>query len=76
MLNGAAIARRRDRQLHLWGGWHNAAFQRSRKLPNLASLLRKLEPLRVMSPKELRRSIVSSFMALGAKVTFRKKGEG
>lgn len=76
IFTGDAIRRRRDRQHGLWTAWHVAAFERQKRLPPLAPMLRKLEPVRVMSPKQLRNAVLSMAHALGATVTIRKKGEG
>ncbi len=76
----AAFKGHRDRsirahQLALYEAWHTAAFYRSKKMPELLPMLRKLEPSRVMSPKALRSVIVGAAMAMGAKVRIVKKGE-
>ncbi len=44
-------------------------------MPELAPMLRKLEPSQVMSPKAMRSAIIGTAMALGAKVRHVKKGE-
>jgi len=66
----------RQRQLHMWAAWHEAAFERQKRLPDLNAILRKLEPARVMSPRELRAAVLSMAAALDAKVIRRKKNEG
>lgn len=75
--DGAATARRRARQQDLWTAWHIANFSNAKKLPDLGPLLRKLEPLenRVMSPRDVRQTILGMAEAMGAKITVRKKGE-
>lgn len=74
---GAAIKVRRDRQGDLWMAWHIANLNNAKKLPDLAQLMRKLEPMesRVMSPRAQRNSILALAAAFGAKVIYRKKGE-
>lgn len=74
-LAGDAIRRRRDRQTAMWAAWHGAAFERSKRLPNIAALLAKMEPKREMSHRELRASILGIANAMGAKVIYRKRGE-
>lgn len=74
--DGEAIRRRRDRQLHLWAHYQGEGLHRTKALPNLTGLLRKLEPMRVMSPRGLRNAILNMARAMGAKVTRRKKGDG
>lgn len=76
-LEGAAIRRRRDRQLAAWHAWHVANFTNAKKLPDLNQVLRKLEPAesRVMSPKAQRATILGMAAAMGAEVVYRKKGE-
>jgi 5-formyltetrahydrofolate cyclo-ligase len=76
-LEGAAIARRRDRQLTVWAAWHTANFTNAKKLPDLQQVLRKLEPAesRVMSPKAQRSTILGLAAAFGAEIVYRKKGE-
>lgn len=74
---GAAIARRRDRQFAVWHAWHAANFTNAKKLPDLQTVLRKLEPPenRVMSAKAQRSTILGLAAAFGAEVVYRKKGE-
>lgn len=74
---GAATARRRCRQNDLWHAWHVANLSNAKKLPELAQLMLKLEPpeSRVMSPRAQRATILGMAAAMGAKITYRKKGE-
>lgn len=74
---GASIARRRQQQAALWAAWHQASLTNAKKLPDLAQMLRKLEPAenRVMSPKQLRGTILGLAQAFGADIVRRKKGE-
>jgi hypothetical protein len=76
-LEGAAIARRRERQFALWHAWNAANLVNAKKLPDLNQMLRKLEPPenRVMSPKAQRQTILGMAAAMGAEVVYRKKGE-
>ena len=70
---GDALRRRRDRHAIMWGAWHGAAFERSKRMPNLGSLLAKMEPKREMSNREQRASIMAFARAMGATVEYRKK---
>jgi hypothetical protein len=70
---GDALRRRRDRQAIMWGAWHGAAFERSKRMPNLGTLLAKLEPKREMSNREQRASIIAFAKAMGATVEIRKR---
>lgn len=74
-LKGAGIRRRRDRQLSVFTAWHVEAFQRTKgRLPPLADLLRKMEPARIMSPQQLRASIIAAARAMGSQVIEIKRG--
>jgi hypothetical protein len=73
LLKGEATRRRRNRQADLWAHWHGAAFERQKRLPDLAAMLRQLEPRRVMSNREMRAQVMAMADALGAKVIRRKK---
>ena len=70
---GDSVRRRRERQTVMWGAWHGAAFERAKRMPNLKTLLQKMEPSRVMSNRELRASIVGVAHALGAEVVHVKR---
>jgi hypothetical protein len=76
-LEGAAIKMRRERHLAMWHAWNAANLGNAEKLPDLAQLLRKLEPPenRVMSPRDQRQAILGLATAFGAEVIYRKKGE-
>lgn len=76
LIKGEAMRRRRNRQADLWAHWHGAAFARQKRLPDLPTILRKMEPMRVMSPRELRAAVLAMAESLGAKVIRRKKNEG
>lgn len=55
---------------------HNTEnFARTKRLPRLQDVLRKLWPPRVMSAKEQHASIMAMARAMGARVIHRKKGE-
>lgn len=69
------MRRRRDRSASIWAAWHQAAFVRQKRLPDLGGILRKLEPPRVMSAREQHRSIMGIAKAMGAKVRHVKRGE-
>jgi len=75
-MQGEALRRRRDRQTLLWAAWHGAAWTRSKTFPNadkLNGMLRKMDPPRVMTPREQRGAILGIAKALGAEVVYRKK---
>jgi hypothetical protein len=74
-ISGDAVRRRRDRQAIMWGAWHGAAFERSKRMPNLGTLLAKMEPKREMSSRELRASILGIAKAMNAETVYRKRGE-
>lgn len=71
---GRNIVQRRQHQLGLFEAWHTAAFYRSKKMPVLADLLRKMEPGRVMSSRAIRAAIIGAAQAMGAVVRIVKKG--
>lgn len=73
VLKAAARRRREERMLAIFHSWHAAAFERQKRLPDLAGILRKMEPARVMSPREVRASIFGIAKAMGAKVRHVKK---
>lgn len=54
--------------------WRIEAYQRIKRLPNLSEELRKLDPPRVMSPREQRASILGMAKAMGATVRYVEKG--
>lgn len=72
---GAVIRTRTTWKAHLWGAWQTANLNRAgKKFPDLKSLLRKLDPARIMGNVEMRQSLLAAARAMGAKVTIRKKG--
>lgn len=71
---GRVLISRRQHQLAIYAAWHTASYERTRKLPNLAATLRKLEPARLMSPKTLRDAIVGIAQTMGATVRIVPKG--
>jgi hypothetical protein len=75
VIAGDAIRRRRDRQAIMWGAWHGAAFERSKRMPDLRAILRKMEPMREMTNREMRASIMGIAQAMGATVEYRKKAQ-
>ncbi len=72
---GAQKQRIRERQLTLWQAWQTANFTNAKRLPALEPLLRKLEPGRAMSNREVRATLLGMAQAMGALVVRRKKGE-
>lgn len=68
LLGGAALRARRDHKLTLWGAWQGDNLRRAKKLPELAGLLRKLDPRRVMSASAIRSTIIALAEQMGAKV--------
>lgn len=70
---GHAVRARRERQIVMIGAWHTAAFTRAKKIPDLKSLLQKMEPPRVMSNRDLRASILGIAHAMNATVEYRKR---
>lgn len=72
---GASLARKRGRQLTLWGAWWNANLANAKKLPPLDKVMRWLEPAKTMSPRVQRNQILGMAQAMGALVIRRKKGE-
>lgn len=76
VLDAAARRRREERMLAVFTSWHAAAFSRQKRLPDLAAILRKMEPPRVMSAREQRASIMGIAKAMGARVRYVKKAGG
>lgn len=72
-LKGEHLRRRRDRQQIVFGAWHGESFARHKRLPNLTDILRKMEPSRVMSPREQRAAIMGIAEAMGATVTYKRR---
>lgn len=74
VLKGAILSEARERKASLWGAWMTANFQRAKKLPDLAPLLRKLDPVPVsMTAREIRAAVVGMAKAMGAKITQKKR---
>lgn len=73
---GAGLNHTRDQKMRLWQSWTNANFTRAKRLPELAPLLRKIDPSPVkMSAKAIRQTVFAMASALGAKVTrIKRKG--
>lgn len=63
----------RQMQVATFAAWQNQNLSRHKRLPNLADLLRKLEPARVMSAKAIRGAIMNMAKAMGAEVRYVKK---
>lgn len=60
--------------LELWAHYQGQSLRRQKRLPRLRDLLRKFFPLPVMSAKAQHHAIMSMAKAMGARVTYRKKG--
>lgn len=73
VLKGERLRHIRHQKLSLWTAWNNANFTRAKKLPDLAALLRRLDPSETMSPRAIRRAVLDMASAIGAKITRRKK---
>ncbi len=72
---GEALRDVRWRKKSVWASWNTANFTRAKKLPDLAGLLRKMDPSPVMmTAKQLRGVIFGIAQTMGAKITRRKKG--
>lgn len=63
----------RQMQVALFGAWQGQHLSRHKVLPRLSGLLRKLEPMRVMSPKAIRAAVMNMAKAMGAEVRYVKK---
>ena len=75
ILDGQQKRRTRDMQLAVFAGWHNVNLSRHKRLPSLPPLLRKFEPVRVMSGKAIHAAVRQMAKALGAAVRTVKRGE-
>lgn len=73
VMRGAALNAKRAHQLALFESYHVESFARTKRLPTLKSLLRKLEPARVMSRDAIRSVVLGMAEAMGAQVVRRKK---
>jgi len=73
-LAGEHVRRRRNRQEIMFGAWHGAAFERAKRIPDLNTLLRKMEPVREMSNQQMRAFVLGMAKAMDAKVTHVKRG--
>lgn len=74
-ISGAATLRRRHRQDALWAAWHGESFARNKRLPNIANILRKMEPSKEMTVTEIRASVHSMALAMGAEIVHVKRSE-
>lgn len=74
-LEGQQKARTRSMQLAVFHAWQNQNLSRHKKLPALVGLLRKLEPVRVMSAQAIRSAVRNMAKAMGADFKVVKKGE-
>jgi hypothetical protein len=73
LFRGRNLAASRAHKLAIFTAWHEAAFVRQKRLPNLADMLRKMAPSRVMSTREMRQAIFQAARAMGAKVRIVEK---
>lgn len=73
VLQGSTLRARRDHKLALFNAWHGANLRRGKRLPELRTLLRKLDPVRVMSAGSIRAAVMGIAQALGANVVRKKK---
>ncbi len=73
LLGGAALRARREHKLVLWGHWQGQNLRRSKRLPDLRQLLRKLDPARVMSGQAIRAAILGIAESMGARVVRKSK---
>lgn len=73
-IRGAFIRDARVRKESLWAAWQTANFTRSKRLPDLLPLLRKLDPVPVrMTAREIRDSVFDMAKAMGAKIIRKKR---
>ncbi len=71
---GSVIRDRADHKGWLFLAWQTVNLSRAgKKLPDLKSLLRKLDPVRKMGTVELRSALLAAAQKMGAKVTIRKR---
>lgn len=75
VLQGSTIRARRDHKLALFNAWHGVNLGKAKRLPELRTLLRKLDPVRVMSATSIRAAVMGIAQALGATVVRKKRGE-
>ena len=76
VLAGSGLRARRDHKLTLWGAWQTANLSKAKRLPDLKSLLRKLDPVRVMSSASIRAEVMNIAKAMGAAVVHRVRRKG
>ncbi len=74
----AVFEAREDRQrgemtVALFNAWQGQSLSRTKRLPDLSDMVKKLWPSKPMSPKQQRRAIMDMARAMGAKITYRKK---
>lgn len=75
VLAGATLRTRREHKLVMWGHWQGQSLSRQRRLPELKTLLRRLDPSRVMSASSLRAAVIGMAEAMGAKIVRKKPKE-
>lgn len=76
VLAGSGLKARRAHKLTLWGHWQGANLQKAKRLPDLKSLLRKLDPVRVMSSASIRAEVMEMAKAMGAAVVHKVRRKG
>lgn len=65
----------RERQRLLWHAWTSVNLSRPKRLPPLMPMLKALEQERVMTDKDIRTTIIGMAQVMGAKVTYKKRGD-
>lgn len=77
ILEAQALKEKRRRHLHVWAAWKNAAWGRSKKMPDLRSELRPYAPRdrRVMDRSQIRSALMDMAKAMNIPVVFKKKTE-
>jgi len=73
VLAGSRLVTTRAHKLTLFGAWHGANLQNHKRLPDLKSLLRKLDPVRAMSASSIRTEVMNIAKAMGAAVVHRTR---
>lgn len=74
LLDGAGVRERTNAKRAMWQAYQIEGFARTKRLPDINAILRKMDPPRLMSAKEQHRSILAMARAMGATVEYRKRG--
>lgn len=74
IMDATAVVERGAMKRALWQAYMTEGYARQKKLPNLGAELRKLDPPRIMSPKEQRDAIIQMAKAMGAEIVYGKEG--